>query len=476
MDKSIRHATYRFEQRPQDVSHGHLILVFDRQSRIHLPLTVFAKSALAGLTAATVRVYLYAILPFFNFLEEDIWQVRAGRRWNSEPEEVRIAVDDYLIQRLRCKVRDHRLGFQLVAITTGTHSHIRIFLSALKLFYWIMYRERRYAYDNPLVDVKAAASIAAARDFFERESGTMLPPMPERSGVTEPRYSKRLSDSYFRLEGEEWVPRIIDDPDFPSLIHYGGKLVGWKLREKCVADLLFDSGARISEVAGQTLGDWIARGMAVESRAFSKGSRGRRVKFLRFSNNTAKMLRRYFNTERRRHDPYNYALEDYIRLAKRKLIDLYGVPLFLTAQRTPLTPKVFRDNYWNPACEAVSLEADVHQTRHWYVTMEIRHIYETSISGAEVERRKGNLIAYMGWKSKETIEVYEHYFSAARYVEEGATFQDRSDQALALNLKNRRENSSLNQQMITTTDTCPDLDGEQNGFDFDFLRRIGGMT
>jgi integrase len=334
-----------------------------------------------------------------------------------------------------------------------------------------------YVYDNPLVDLKATIAMSTANAVIERERGLMPPSMPEISGVVEPRHRRRrFSDNYFKLEGEEWVPQIIDDPDFRALVHKGGALVGWRLRERCVTALLFDTGARISEVTGLTLGDWVARGMRVESRAFSKGSRGRRVKFLRFSNNTAKMLGRYFNTERRMHDPYRYTLQHYLRLAKSTSLDLYKVPLFLTSRGTQLTPKLYRDHYWNPACAAVNLVADVHQTRHWYVTMAIRNIYETSISDGESERRKEDLIAYMGWKSKATIEVYEHYFSAVRHAEESATARARSDRALNLNLEKLRQNSSQQQQTMVAGETSTNLNSKQDALDFDFLRRIGGMT
>lgn len=473
--ESIKGGVYRFKQRPSENSHGHPVLVFDCESRIHLPLTVFAKAAFEQLAPATARVYLYTLLSFFTFIDQNVWQIKSGRGWDSEPGEVRKAVDDYLVNQLQCKVREHRLGFQLVAITAGTHSHIHIFLSALKLFYRVMCGTGSYHYDNPLVDIKAVAAIADAQNYIEKQAQSLPPPMPPWSGVAEPRNPRRrLSDSYFRLEGEEWVPQIIDDPHFPILVSRGGDLVGWRLREQCVTDLLFETGGRISEVVGQTLGDWYARGMKVESRAFSKGSRGRRIKFLRFSSNTAKMLRRYFNTERRKCDPGRYTLDEYLRLAKREHLDLYKVPLFLTAQGNPLTPKVYRDCYWKPACRAVNLDADVHQARHWYVTMAIRHIYETSADDAEIARRVEDLIAYMKWKSKETIEAYEHYFSAVRYVEETATAQARSDRALNRNLEGRERNALRPQQEDLLDEMSTDSDVEQDALDFDYLRRIGG--
>ena len=128
---------------------------------------------------------------------------------------------------------------------------------------------------------------------------------------------------------------MIDDPQFPVRIQAGGRNVGWHLREQCVVRILFESGGRISEVVGLTLGDWAARGLLQETQAFSKGSHGKRVKFLRFSAETAKLLRRYFDTERCRLDSNHYRVGDYLQAAREKRADLYEVPLFLSPSGHP---------------------------------------------------------------------------------------------------------------------------------------------
>jgi hypothetical protein len=83
-----------------------------------------------------------------------------GPRWNSPPAEVRRAVDDHLVRRLGCHVRAHRAGFQLVPITAGTRSAVRVFLSALKLFYRTMQSTGAYAFPHPLVDPGTGAPVA----------------------------------------------------------------------------------------------------------------------------------------------------------------------------------------------------------------------------------------------------------------------------------------------------------------------------
>lgn len=470
----MSHGAYRFVTRPRGTEHGHPVLVFDRQERLHLPLTAFAREAVARVADGTAQTYLHAILPFFTYLEADEWQGRAGRRWDRPPGEVRQAVDDYLVQHLRCKVRPHRLGFQLVSITAGTRSSIRVFLSGLKLYYRVMQEQGRYPYGNPLVD---SVSATAAEIEEELERAGEPPRMPDMSGVQEPRRKQRLTDSYFKLEGEEWVPQVVDDPTFPARVLTGGRrLKGWGLREECVTRILFESGGRVSEVTGLTLGDWAARGTLQEANACSKGSHGVRVKFLRFASDTAKLLGRYCDEERRQLDPDGYTLDDYLRLARGRQVDLHQIPLFLSARRTPLSAKSYREHYWNPACKAAGIDADVHQARHWYVTMAVRQIYETAKTEGEVNRRLRELMEYMKWKRGwETIAAYEHYFDAARHAEVQDGIHARMDAALQSLLQERRGRPRkqpavsaappLQQGPVTMPDDP----------DFDFLRSIGGQ-
>jgi len=133
---------------------------------------------------------LYAILLFFDYLDEDTRQRQAQKQWDSPPYHVRQAVHDYLVQHLRCKVQEHRLGFQLVRITEGTRSSIRVFLSGLKLFYQIMHQRGYYPFDNPLQDGLSVA-LSQVEAFLEQDDH--FPHPPETSGVVEPRRTHRLS-------------------------------------------------------------------------------------------------------------------------------------------------------------------------------------------------------------------------------------------------------------------------------------------
>lgn len=477
----VTHTGFWFASRPSDAKHHHPFLVFDLQDRLHFHLTVYGKEAVDRLSLSSAQTYLHAILPWFAYLEEDEWQTKAGHHWDSEPDLVRRAVKDYLIQCLCCKVREHRLGFHLVAITSGTKSTVRIFLASLKLFYSVMVQRGYYIFRNPLQD-RLSSLFAQLED--EQIAQDEPPRMPERSGVVPPRakQKQRLSDSYFKLEKEEWVPQIIDDPTLPALILAGGeRLKHWGDRERCVTRILFESGGRISEVVGLTLGDWVARGMLQEVNTFSKGSYGKRVKFLRFSSETSKLLRRYFDGERRSLDPRHASLNEYLSLAKNNIVNLDAIPLFLSQQRTQLSAKTYREHSWKPACREAGIEADIHQARHWHVTMAFREIYKHGFQGdSATQQRLRELIEYMKWKSGwEMVEVYQHYFKAIQYADTQDGVHARLDEILKQRQAERKREKRAQ---------CPPSESQakhgrsakeksemvSEDPDFAFLRSLGG--
>lgn len=467
-------AAYRFVPRPLNIEHGHPFLVYNSSGQLHFELTCFGKEATIQVTRTTTQVYLYALLPFFTWLDTDSHQLGSSRRWNESPQKVRLAVEDYLTQQMSCQLLPHHLGFQLVRPAAKTPAKIRMFLVALKFFYKLMKRQGYYNYPNPLVDFQSEISAKVEECL---ESPNESPPMPFLSGVQVLIKRQRLTDNYYKFAGEEWIPQIIDDPNLPRLILEGGRqLPGWGLREECVTRMLFDSGARISEVVGLTLADWVERGIKQETHAFSKGSCGRRVKFIRFSNDTAKLLRRYVNLERIKYDPNGYDLNDYIQRSKQSQIDLQTVPLFLTRQQTALSAKNYRDNYWRQACQVAGINADVHQARHWYVTMAVRQIYETSNTESEVNRRLRELQKYMKWRSSETIKAYEHYFDAARHSEIQNSIHGRMEKDMKQHLKERQRSRCQQHNVSSMEPLKTILVPTPEDPEFDYLCRIGGSS
>ncbi len=83
--------------------------------------------------------------------------------------------------------------------------------------------------------------------FLEAQDGeeATSPRMPGSSGVVEPLQKRkpRLSDSYFKLQDERWIPQIVDDPTlFARVLRGGRQLKHWGMREECVTRILFEIG------------------------------------------------------------------------------------------------------------------------------------------------------------------------------------------------------------------------------------------
>lgn len=408
---------YHVVQRSLNTDHQHPFLIYNGQRELHYELTRFGKEATVRVSHTTTKVYLYAILPWFTFLDTN---KQNHILWNDAPEKVRKAIEDFLYQQMACQIRSHRQGFQLVRSTSEAPVKVRMFLVALKFFYRTMQCLGYYNHMNPLVD-SLSEVITDVMYRIERQEG--VPRMPSISGVEHPLYNKRSTDSYYKMQGETWMPQVIDDVTLFSQVLEGGRKLNteregkWGLREECVTRLLFETGGRISEVLGLTLGDWVARELGREMNAFSKGSNGRRIKFFRCQDETITLLKRYFDGERRVADPTNLTLRQYRKLSENREIDLQTVPLFLSKRGTPFSYQSYRRDYWNPACQEANINAHIHQARHWHVTMKVRYIYETSQNEAEIQRNLRELILYMKWRSPTTLEAYEHYLDAARHAE-----------------------------------------------------------
>jgi len=243
--------------------------------------------------------------------------------------------------------------------------------------------------------------------------------MPGVSGVDPPFDRLRFSQNYFRSIRDEWVPQTINDPDFPNLIYAAGKDFGWKLRELCIARTLFESGARISEVCSLSAADWSVSQFMTRFASADKGSHGRRTKFLMVSAPTAKMYRMYFNEWRvvtPTITPKIESIGQLEALVKSDSQQLQRVPIFLTRRGTAMSAQLFRDHYWRPALRKAGVDADPHSARHWFVTNALRNIEAQCHDEGELQRRKSELVHYMGWRSAEqTMRVYEHLQRRERF-------------------------------------------------------------
>jgi hypothetical protein len=329
----------------------------------------------------TALTYLKWVLQFLSYL----WFRTPSLRYSAPSEQVRHCLREYLRDRLGCVVRPHRNGnFVVMAPKAVTLESVRLALVALKRFYTCAILKGWYSDLHPLVwTLRLAQSTPPFTPHMPPESGMSLPD-PRRG---------RLPETYFCVVAGQWQPHILDDPNLPKQLVAAFPY----RRDQLVARMLFESGARVSEVLSLTLGDWRQSGLRDRAQAINKGSRGERVKEIWWSSATSRLLQRYVNEERRGCDPQQRRLEE--------LPD--GAPLFLTDAGKPYTYPAFY-YHWRCACEHAGLKAHPHQARHWFVTMAL-HLFQSLAEAGQRESARRSLITYLGWKDPDTVKAYDHH-------------------------------------------------------------------
>ncbi len=337
---------------------------------------------------ATADKYLKTILPFFTFL----WFGRPPLRYTAPAIEIRSRIRDYLKEKLGCAVRPHRQGNYTVSTLKPTSNQsVRLWLVALRRFYECAILKGWYADVNPLLWVKRLVP----------SEHTWIPSMPPASGLTFPDKRRgRVPDTFFCFLSGDWRPQILEDPALPHQLIPAFT----RRRDQLIARILFQSGARISEVLALTMGDW--RRLALRNRALAtnKGSHGDRVKEVWWSGETTQLLRHYVETDRRQCDRLGRGLDN--------LPD--DAQLFVTDDGDPLTYFAFY-YHWRKACAKAGLRLHPHQARHWFVTMALRRI-QALPDPLKREAHRQALITYVKWKSPETIRAYDHHLQLTEFA------------------------------------------------------------
>ncbi|MCJ8012338.1 site-specific integrase [Paenibacillus sp. KQZ6P-2] len=373
-------------------------MVFDDEKNHFMPLTEYYHYQLGRVSESTSLSYLNALEPFFYWLKtKSLFQ---GERilWDSSVLAVKSAIKQYLQKELGCKVRDQD-SYEKVFLTNKSKKTVNHFLAAIKAFYKAMIKLGLYEHGNPLVNldlIEQDFEIPGERKGRQR--------MPKIAGTEEPVNYRKITESYFKIMKDEWIPEVIGDWDLPYKVYNAGEKSNWTLRDEVIIRFLFETGARISEILDLTIGDYRNRMDKHELSAFNKGSFRRRTKFVRISPETLKLLIRYINTERRKSAKNQVKFEslsdnDFIFISQRG--DQYKYNAFY--------------NHWHKIISTSGMKLNIHKARHWFVTSRLRGIYETSTSKAEIEDKKKQLIGYMKWRDSETINIYEHLYDEEKY-------------------------------------------------------------
>lgn len=436
----LRGTGYFYKNSPTKES-KYEVLVFDADYKPFQPLTVFYDDQKKRLATSTLKGYLNALIPFFTWL--DTYSNYQGKRvkWDSEVDAVRHAVDMYLKEELHCNViiKD---TYSTVQKTGKSPSSFHQFISSIKAFYTTMIRKKAYPYNtNPLIDLQAKVK-EEWEQTGEREG---KPRLPAIAGTEEPLKGshRRWTDSYFKIINEEWVPVVIADRDLPYQVYQIGKRMGWNLRETVIVRLLFETGARISEIVGLTIGDYRERQDKLEAKVIDKGSRKVRRKWIRFSDDTLILLKRYVNTERKKIDPLGLTFDQIPDTA----------PLFLTQRNTPLTRNAWYV-HWNKAMKQAGLSLNPHKARHWFVTNRMRIIKETAQNEGELAKKMAELVVYMAWRSgEEMLNVYEHFFTVEEAVKSMDVFHENMKIQEQEYVKERRsKRKKIKEQQVETVE------------------------
>ena len=419
-----------------------------------IPLTIFVNEQKNWLADSSIVVYVREVLMFFTWASAD--RISIQNDWSplGPPLAVRNLIRQYLSVEAKCQltVRPDASGLKVTYIreNNGGKISVRILLAALRRFYETLITCGLYREANPLQHEDADKIGAEIRGEYRRAvlelEGRL--PMPAISGV-DPPSGFRLSANYFRLLQKEWIPKSIDDPDFPNTVYRAGTEYGWHLREFCIVRTLFESGCRVSEVLSLTALDWAHSHFMNRFTAINKGSRGLRTKQLMVSMATAKLYRRYFDNKadgRQSVDPEDMTVKALDRLRNEDRQRLAAISLFLTERGTRMTPKLFRDYYWRPALRAAGIDADIHLARHWFVTNALRQIERSVQTDADLQRRRTELIGYMKWRSGErTLKAYEHVQREERFLEKLSAIHRQM---------NKRETDFAKEQTHSSPDDC----------------------
>ncbi|MCY9698126.1 tyrosine-type recombinase/integrase [Paenibacillus alginolyticus] len=391
-------ASFFHVYRPEGVNSKYRLIVFDDSKEAFIPLTEFYNDQVKRISESSVIAYLNTLEPFFYWLKHKGRYKASKVCWDDEPEAVKEVVRQYLLDQMHCKIRG-RDGHEGVYLTSKSSKTVQLFLSAIKGFYKTMIRLKKYSYANPLIDLEFKDSLSEQPG----ERGNR-PRMPKAAGTEEPLSFRKQTDSYFKIINEEWVPEIIGDWDLPYRIYQAGDTDGWRLRDEVITRFMFETGARISEILELSVGDYRKRSDIHEFAATNKGSFKRRIKFIRISPETLKLLIKYVNSERRQSANTQVKFND---LPDRE-------SLFLSTRGTPYTYSAFYSN-WTKITKHAGIKLNPHKARHWFVTSMLRSIYEQSETAGQIEDKKKQLIEYMKWREPDTLTVYEHYYDEEKF-------------------------------------------------------------
>ncbi len=379
------------------------VIIVDRKGRPVSHLTEWYHRRKEPGANRTRQTYLSMLFPVMSFYLDK------GYVWNAPPEQIHIYLREFLLERLSCQIRpDHeREGYWVALSGTSplSQSGLGVLLAALRDFYGVMAEAGYYPYFNPLIS-QLLQKWRRERMRLVANAGA-----PDQAGIRSESWEESMQHpiAYFR-HLKIWKPE--HGMDTAATRQRMGEALAFMIehalcqRDKAVLLLLRHTGIRLHEALGMTAGGYRKTHDPHKAYVVNKGSLGREEKLIFFPDTVENALTRYIRGERAKQD----------RLGRKRLEQLGdNDPLFLTRSGKPYSDAAFRAR-WNPLMKQVEVRYDVtftpHTIRHLFVTNYLSWIKEQASDNPEEQRKmKEGLRLFMGWRSRRTMEVYDHTFS-----------------------------------------------------------------
>ncbi len=360
---------------------------------------------------STRNTYLTCLMPFLTFLEEQACP------WNAPPEQLRPVLIAFHRDRLGCQIHPRRDGAGIEVVPTRDTplrpSTLQVLRAALRDFYLVLKDAGLYAFTNPL---SSETLVALKREQIRALANRGA---PEHAGIREETHeqSRRRPTAFIRHpKAQEWEPELRRElADVREGIHnvLDAMLDSHEVspREKAVLELLQNTGARLHEIVLMTVGGYRNEGIAGQAKVVSKGSMGREMKTIYFAHNpkTEQALVTYIDQVRPLHDPKG----------RRRLADMENhEPLFLTERGTPYSVKAFYYHWYchyRPLQSKCPVRFSPHDIRHLFITEFLIRLKLACRAGTDqfdeegyVQAREAFGSLVMGWRSVNTINIYDH--------------------------------------------------------------------
>ncbi|MEO8955189.1 MAG: site-specific integrase [Ktedonobacteraceae bacterium] len=387
-------------------------MVFVNQHGLPIvPLTEWYRLRKHAGPESTRNTYLACLQPFLSYLEDQ------SCPWNAPPEQLRPVLIAFHRDRLRCQIHPGKDGESIEIVPTRDTplcpSTLRVFRAALRDFYLVLKDAGLYAFPNPL---SSEVLIALKREQTRSIANSGAPDQAGIRGETREQSRRRPTAFIRHPTAQEWRPELRKElADVRAGMH---KVLNALLdskqvspREKAILELLQNTGARLHEVVLMTVGGYRNEGVAGQARVVNKGSMGREVKTIYFAHNpkVERALTAYINHIRPLSDPQ----------ARKRLAEVGDQePLFLTERGSAYAPKTFYW-HWYKHYELLQHLCPVrfspHDLRHLFITEYLIRLKQACRSESDQFREEDYLQAreafgslVMGWRSVNTINIYDH--------------------------------------------------------------------